>query len=393
MRITGSQLWRPQTFYTWFAAWKKAPCDTDGRVHDRRSSRKVRQHHLKRSRGAGAPCKAPLVREELFRWFIAMRYSIDWKALDAQRRSCGKHKCVGRFPRRLLCTKLQQLMGDHCRAALLAGVQPQGFHICSRWLREFECEFGVSFRQPNRKFKVPKFIAAERCVLWWISTARLRALAEETLNYDLEMENFDQSPYHHNETGSQDVRTLAVAGSNTVPVLEGHHDVRARWTSNMTTISEILRIRSGDIPMAQMMFKADGERLELRLRAHIRSRGYGPWISVATSDSGSCKTSDILAFLDQHLPRLENGRRWRLMFSDDYAAHTNDSVFRLCWSRGYVMVPHGGGVTPLTQTVDTDLNKTVRAEYSALEAAHLVEQMRAGVTIPNVPPEQCIDMM
>ena len=57
------------------------------------------------------------------------------------------------------------------------------------------------------------------------------------------------------------------------------------------------------------------------------------------------------------------------------------------------MVVHGGGVTPATQTFDTDLSKPMRAEYCALEAAYLVEQMRAGVTTPKASPDECIDIM
>jgi hypothetical protein len=45
------------------------------------------------------------------------------------------------------------------------------------------------------------------------------------------------------------------------------------------------------------------------------------------------------------------------------------------------MVPHGGGVTPISQTPDTHLNQHVHREYTALRA--LMIQRRAGVPVPR----------
>ena len=107
------------------------------------------------------------------------------------------------------------------------------------------------------------------------------------------------------------------------------------------------------------MFKAIAEGpLEKRLWEHVRSRGYGPWVSVKTSEKGSYRQADVLAFLDRHLPKVDEqrSRRWRIIMADDYSAHLCPAVFALCWSRRYVFIPHGGGVTPVAQTPDTDLN-------------------------------------
>ena len=79
--------------------------------------------------------------------------------------------------------------------------------------------------------------------------------------------------------------------------------------------------------------------------------------------------------------------------ADDFGPHKTDNVFRLCWQRGYVMMAHGGGQTPVTQTPDTDLNQHVRREYTALESAYIIEQMRKGVSVPKIPPTKCMDMM
>ncbi len=56
-----------------------------------------------------------------------------------------------------------------------------------------------------------------------------------------------------------------------------------------------------------------------RLRHPICSRGWGPWLSVATSPGGSYRETDVLNFLDRHLPKMYTGRRWRSMTADDFA--------------------------------------------------------------------------
>ena len=124
----------------------------------------------------------------------------------------------------------------------------------------------------------------------WLNGARVRQLCLCAHGYEPEHENFDQSPFQHNSIGSKNAKTLAVAGCK-VPLVEGHAATRARWTTNLTTFSDKKRIMEmaarGEFPYAECMFKADGERLQANLRAHIRSRGYGSWASVATSENGS----------------------------------------------------------------------------------------------------------
>ena len=197
-------------------------------------------------------------------------------------------------------------------------------------------------------------------------------MALKLLGYDLEAENFDQSPYHNNETGSKNINTLAVAGLE-VPLVENHSATRERWSGNFTTFSDKQRILNGEIPYVEAMFKSDADptssnkvTLELRVRTYIRSRGYEPWITVATSPKGSYREADILNFLERHLPRMEAGRHWRMMFADDFSAHLMNSVFRCCWQRGYVFIPLGGGTTGTMQTVDLDLNQHVRRKYLSL---------------------------
>ena len=86
-------------------------------------------------------------------------------------------------------------------------------------------------------------------------------------------------------------------------------------------------------------------------------------------------------------------RRWRIMTADDYGPHKTDNVRNIVWARGYVQLVHGGGTTPVAQTPDTDLNQHIRREYTDEEATVLISQMRAGVKVPKLIPEQSVDIM
>ena len=342
--------------------------------------------------GQGRPFACPWLRQELYDWFVSMRYSIDWKACERSLRSSGRKKCMGRFTRALLRQKTNQLLYDYCFQCLIHGVRPQSVIINSRWFDCWAADYGVVMRKPNRKYKVPKNVMLERLEIGWCNVARVRALCLAAHGYDPEIENWDQSPFHNNESGSQNQPTLAVAGS-TVPLLECHSDTRARWTGNFTTFSNKERIQREGPPYCEFIFKAEGGILQLKLREHIRNRGFGPWVSVATSPKGSYRTNDVMSFLDTHLPKLTQSRRWRIIMADDFSAHLSPQVFALCWSRGYVFIAHGGGVTPVVQTPDTDLNQHVKRGYMALEEVDMMRQMRFGVRVPRCRPEQCIDMM
>ena len=57
------------------------------------------------------------------------------------------------------------------------------------------------------------------------------------------------------------------------------------------------------------------------------------------------------------------------------------------------MMLHPGGATPVTQTVDTDLNQHVKREYSVLESLAILDHMRKGMAVPKLAPTECVDMM
>ena len=329
----------------------------------------------------GRPAALPWLRQALYEWWSSMRYSVDWKAVAQGVAPQLRPKRLARFTRSVLKAKAQQLLADYLATALTAGSAARGVSLRPTWFANWQKEFGLSMRRPNRKYKVPKAVLMDRLETGWLNVARVRALCLEVHGYDPHMENWDQSPFHHNETGSQNAKTLAVVGA-IVPLVEGHADTRARWTANLTTFSDTERLLREGPPYAEFVFKAGGDQLQLRLRQHLDSRGYGKWLSVATSEKGSYTLPDVLNFLETHLPMMPavaGERQWRIIMADDHSPHLSPHVARLCWQRGYVFIPHGGGVTPVVQTVDTDLNQHVKREYQTAEAVEHLRQMRLVV--------------
>ena len=112
---------------------------------------------------------------------------------------------------------------------IVRGKKATTFQPTARWFSLWQREYGLSMRKPNRKYKLAKWIMAERLEIGWLNVARVRALCLAVHGYDPEIENWDQSPFHHNESGSQNMTSLAVAGrSVTVPHRRGGIQPRGR---------------------------------------------------------------------------------------------------------------------------------------------------------------------
>jgi hypothetical protein len=391
-RIKGESIRR------WYSRWRAVEfnvvvADMGGKCSSARQMHGKRQlYNRKRSVGAGRKPKACLVRRELYEWWVGIRYAIDWAELIRSRRSRGK-SCLARFPRAALRNKVNQLLEDHAYASLLNGVKVETFVPSARWFGEWENEFGLSMRKANRKYQVPRHVIKERLEIFWTVLFRLRLFMKLVLGYEPVFDNFDQSPFHNNETGAQNKPTLAVRGS-IVPIVEGNSDVKCRWTANLTTFSDTARIHRGELPHVEVMFKAASDAVvDARLQKFLRSRGFPSWFSVTTSPKGSYREQDVISFLNKHLEKMHEGRDWRILLMDDFAAHKSENVRRLAWSRGYVCVIHGGGTTPIAQTPDTDLNEHVRREYGIKETRILIEKMRDGHVVPKCSQEECMTLM
>ena len=116
-------------------------------------------------------------------------------------RSDGKEpKMIARFSQSMLQTKALELMSEYVTEQLRLGTRPAAVELRSRWWTFWRKEHGLSMRYPNRKYKCPLPVLQGRLERGWLNVFRVRAACVLLTQQDPEMENFDQSPFHHNET-------------------------------------------------------------------------------------------------------------------------------------------------------------------------------------------------
>ena len=182
----------------------------------------------------------------------------------------------------------------------------------------------------------------------WLNVARVRQLCILCHGYDPQIDGFDQKPFHMNESGSQNRKSLQWRGVGEVPLKECASSTRARWTANTYVTS-----RPGSFapfPPLEIMFKG-GPVVERRVVEHLRTLCAGGdlgdlrWVTVTTSDKGSYRAEHVVEFLRRHLPERTPETRWRILMCDVYGPHDDAAVFDLAWPRGVVLLKHGGGTT------------------------------------------------
>ena len=101
---------------------------------------------------------------------------------------------------------------------------------------------------------------------------------------------------------------------------EGHADTRARWTANTMTCSDFQgHVPECRLPALELMFKAEGDKVEKRLQGYIRACGYPRWLTVVTGPLGSFREEHILSYLETHLEPWTEDRQWRILLLDAYA--------------------------------------------------------------------------
>ena len=225
--------------------------------------------------GGGRPRKAIWLRIALYEWWSGTCFVVDGNAV---RKGCpaiaGHRKKLARFTQAMLNEKAKELIATYCTQKLRRGQRCEIPQLRADW-HSWRKSYGLSMRYPNRKFKVPLLVLRERLERSWLNVYLVRAACHALLGYDMEIENWDQSPFHHNETGSQNSKTLAIAGVN-VPLVEGHDATRSRRTANFTCFSDKARLTRGGPPYMECMFRVEGggERVKPQLEEHIRGRGY-----------------------------------------------------------------------------------------------------------------------
>ncbi len=300
------------------------------------------------------------LKEALFAWFCQIRGAI-----------------AGRLPLDILYAKAEELRLDFIKEALAKSIKPDvPKFLRTGWMCKFMKAYHISLRRPNKRWKVPRKTLLVRLRTMWCNSLRIRVLCWLAHGYDPRASGFDQKPFHINESGSKEAKTLSFKGQKEVALKELHGDTRARWTACTMVVSDPAQARAG--PHLECLFKG-GAGILATLEA--AAAGLAPAdaparLTVQVSDSGSYRMEHVLTYLDRALARRPGEPHdWRILYCDVYAAHLGDPVSRLAWSHNYVMVIHGGGTTGVAQVNDTHLHQALSREYQRLEQQDLYREL------------------
>ena len=142
-----------------------------------------------------------------------MRFAVDWGSIKAYTTPQLRRKRIARLTQHVVKATAAEIMCMYIKAQLEAGLSKvEQVELSSKWFSSWRHEYGLSLRRPNRRYKALKAVLAERLEIGWLNVFRVRATILALKGYDPHVEKWDQSPFHHNETGSHNTETLAVAG-------------------------------------------------------------------------------------------------------------------------------------------------------------------------------------
>lgn len=323
----------------------------------------------------GRPFKAGPLREQLFAWFTDIRASIK-----------------GRLPTRVVMNMALQLRSQYVGEMLSRGLVAKPPKVDAMWLWRWKKQYEVSFRLPNRRYKVSRAGLVRRLLIFWQNNIRVRHYCQRIFGFDpgRHVDNADQKGWFMNEAGSKAKGTLEILGAPSVPLLENHADTRKRLSLMTWTTNALSAFPQG--PPLEVCFKLDGVGQQVLDSLTFRP---GPF-SVRCSDSGSYREEHVIAFLELHLPVATEQRRaeqdWRLFYLDIYAGHLSRRIWDLCWSRMYVLLYHGGGCTGLTQPNDLWLHSVLETKLLELESLVVMkEQLLRPSKVPSLSRQQVLD--
>ena len=107
------------------------------------------------------------------------------------------------------------------------------------------------------------------------------------------------------------------------------------------------------IPKFAMMFKGakDGKILK-----DLRALDNPDFLLIQVQEYGSYRSEDVVEALNWMLPRANKSWESMIVMLGWYSGHRTDEVRDLIKKKGHVLIYHGGGTTPFTQTNDTHLH-------------------------------------
>jgi len=123
----------------------------------------ARDGERRRGHGGGRHASQCLVREMLMEWYSVIRHSVDITIMV-------------RIPKQVLLVKAQMLQEEYYASCLRNGVKPEVVNVGPKWLNQLLLRNRIVTRRPIRKFKVARWVLAERLEICWIDVHSLRKL-------------------------------------------------------------------------------------------------------------------------------------------------------------------------------------------------------------------------
>ena len=161
-----------------------------------------------RAAGAGRKPKAPEVRQELFVWFVDIREALKGRLL----------KRLFKMKAREIYTKWLEQNETPVEEQLKFG---------NKWVKQWEREYGVSLRKPNKHYTPPYDDLCIRLKDYFKNVLTVRNFFLKTYGVDLPVINGDKMLLHRNESTTQ--RTMTFKNMDTY-VKENYSLSRGRAT-------------------------------------------------------------------------------------------------------------------------------------------------------------------
>ena len=372
------------------------PGGVSGALHEaQRRGRKRKKERYTQLSFQGRPTLAPALVELLFQWFVDIRASIK-----------------GRLPVKAVVQKAKQLVVEYFQSQLRLGEVPHLPKMDKCWVLRWKRQKGISFRKPNKRYKVSMAGLLIRLRIFWLNNIRVRyfavklsernaalrekqrlseltatnsapgapptgsgpAVADPSGDIGQIVDQADQKAWHTNQAGSKLLGTLSIKGVSGVPLKEDHAATRSRQTIFTWCTTNKQMLSEGKVPL-ELCYKFSGPGERVIAGMDLPDGSY----SVRGSASGSYKEVHVFLFLEEHLPIATPERQrsgdWRLFYLDLYAGHMSYRIWSLCWERMYVLLYHGGGCTGLTQLNDVWLHWLYEQKLLEVEQAHFNAEM------------------
>ena len=171
-----------------------------------------------RAEGGGRKAQAIDFRNELFAWFVDVRFVLK-----------------GRLPKKLFVTKAKELYNLWLENQPEIVPPEKQLQFTNPWVYGWMKEFGVSLRKPNKRFAISQEDRVERIEEYIMNILIIRKFFWDKFGIIIPIYNGDQMPIHRNE--SHGVKTFNFKNQDTF-VKENYMLSRERITCFTTVCSD-----------------------------------------------------------------------------------------------------------------------------------------------------------